>query len=102
MSTPIYLLVIGKGYTEAYYQLEKAEQDALWAKVEDVEKRAGSRWVILCDSRWADEQGLDWGVLEYPDLDAYRKKVAELESMDFWRYWSARTILGTKMEELTP
>ena len=32
MSTPIYLLVLGKGFTEAWYQLSKAEQDDLWAR----------------------------------------------------------------------
>jgi hypothetical protein len=43
----------------------------------------------------------DWGVIEYPDMDSYRRKVAELEKLHFWRYWSSKTILGTKMEELT-
>ena len=79
MTTPIYLMVLGKGFTEAWYQLSKPEREELWAKVEEVEQRAGSKWVILCDSRWADEQVFDWGVLEYPDLDSYRMKVAELE-----------------------
>ena len=32
MSTPIYLLVLGKGYTEAWYQLSKEEQDDLWRR----------------------------------------------------------------------
>ena len=99
MSTPIYLLVLGRGFTEAWYQLSKDEQDDLWAKVQDVEQRAGSRWLILCDSRWADEELFDWGVLEYPDMDAYRRKVAELEELTWWRYWSSsKTILGTKMD----
>jgi hypothetical protein len=99
MSTPIYLLVLGRGFTEAWYQLSKDEQDDLWAKVQDVEQRAGSRWLILCDSRWADEELFDWGVLEYPDMDAYRRKVAGLEELNWWRYWSSsKTILGTKMD----
>ena len=103
MTTPIYLMVLGKGFTEAWYQLSKPEREELWAKVEEVEQRAGSKWVILCDSRWADEQVFDWGVLEYPDLDSYRMKVAELEKLDWWRYWSSsKTILGTKMELPTP
>ena len=42
MSTPIYLLVLGQGFTEAWYQLSKDEQEDLWAKVEQVEQRAGS------------------------------------------------------------
>ena len=98
MSKPIYLLVVGKGYTEAWYQLSKAEQDSLWSKVEEVDQRAGAKWQIVCNSRWADEEIYDWGVIEYPDMDD-QKKVEELEKLEWWRYWSAKTILGTKMEE---
>ena len=99
MSKPVYLLVIGKGWTEAWYQLSKEEQDAQWSKVLEVEKRAGSKWVIACNSRWADEEIYDWGVIEYPNMEAYMTKVEELEAMDFWRYWSSKTILGTKMPQ---
>jgi hypothetical protein len=98
MSTPVFLLVLGKGFTEAWYQLSKQEQDDLWARVQDVDRRAGAVWRIACDSRWADESLFDWGVIEYPDFDAYRQKVAELEKLDWWRYWSCKTILGTKMD----
>ena len=99
MAKPIYVLVLGKGVTEAWHQLSKEEQDSLWSKVQEVDKRAGGKWLILCNSRWADEELFDWGVLEYPDMDAYQQKVTELEELNWWRYFSARTILGTKMEE---
>jgi hypothetical protein len=99
MPQPIFLLVLGKGYTEAWYQLTKEEQDNLWAKVQDIDARAGATWRILCDSRWADEEIFDWGVIEYPDIEAYQKKVAELEELQWWRYFSAKTILGTRMEQ---
>ncbi len=99
MAKPIYLLVLGKGVTEAWYQLSKAEQDSLWAKVQEADRRADAKWVILCNSRWADEELFDWGVLEYPDMEAYQQKVAELEALQWWRYFSAKTILGTKMEQ---
>ena len=97
MSKPIYLLVLGTGLTEAWHQLSKAEQDDLWAKVEAVDQRAGAKSLIMCNSRWADESIFDWGVIEYPDMDAYQQKVRELEALNWWRYFSARTILGTKM-----
>jgi len=100
MSKHIYLLVIAKGFTEAWYQLSKEEQDSLWSKVEEVDKRAGAKWLIVCDSRWADEEVFDWGVIEYPDMEAYQKKVEELEKLQWWRYFSAKTILGTKMPGL--
>jgi hypothetical protein len=99
MSEPIYLLVLGKGWTEAWYQLSEDEQKALWAKVEEIDQRAGGSWNIICDSRWADEEIYDWGVLEYPIMEAYRQKVAALEELNWWRYFSAKTILGTKMQE---
>ena len=99
MVKPVYLLVLGKGYTEAWYQLSKEEQDSLWSKVEEIDKRAGAKWQIVCNSRWADEEIYDWGVIEYPDMEAYQQKVEVLEKLNWWRYWSAKTILGTKMEE---
>jgi hypothetical protein len=99
MSKPIYLLVLGKGFTEAWYQLSKDEQDALWAKVEEIDRRAGAVWKIACNSRWADEEIFDWGVLEYPDLDSYQTKVAALEELQWWRYFAAKTVLGTLMAE---
>jgi len=99
MSKPIHVLILGKGWTEAWHQLSDDEKKDLWSKVEDVDKRAGAKWVILCNSRWADEEIFDWGVLEYPDMEAYQKKVEELEQLNWWRYFSAKSILGTKMEE---
>jgi hypothetical protein len=84
--------------TEAWYQLSKQEQDDLWERVQDVDRRAGAIWRILCDLRWADESLYDWAVVEYPDFDSYRQKVAELEELNWYRYWSGRTILGTKMD----
>ena len=41
MATPVYLLVLAKGYTEAWYQLSKEERDSLWAMVVEIDKRAG-------------------------------------------------------------
>ena len=99
MSQPVYLLVLGKGHTEAWYQLSQEERDKIWFKVIEIDQRAGAKWQVLCNSRWADEEIFNWGVIEYPSMEAYQKKVAELEELGWWRYFSAKTILGTKMEE---
>jgi hypothetical protein len=99
MSEPIYLLVLGKGWTEAWHQLSEEEQKTLWAKVEEIDRRAGAEWKVVCDSRWADEEIYDWAVITYPSFEAYRQKVAELEKLNWWRYFSAKTILGTKMPD---
>jgi hypothetical protein len=86
------------GLKEAYYQLSKEEKDDLWSKRAEIDERAGAKWIIKCNSRWADEGIVGWGVIEYPDMEAYQKKVAELEKLDWWRYITARSILGTKIE----
>lgn len=99
MSKPIYLLVLGKGFTEAWYQLSKQEQEELWAKAQAIDEQAGGIWKITCDSRWADEEIYDWGVLEYPNIEAYQAKVAALEKLQWWRYFQAKTILGTQMRD---
>lgn len=99
MSKPVYLLVLGQGFTEAWHQLSKTEQETLWSKVAEVDARAGGKWLILCNSRWADGSLYDWGVIEYPEMDAYQQKVRELEELNWFRYFSAKTILGTKMPE---
>lgn len=99
MSKPVYLLIMEQGNTEAWYQLSKEEQNNLRSKAMEVEKRAGAKLVIACNSRWVDEALSDWVVLEYPNIEAIQQKVEELEKLNWWRYFSAKTILGTKMEE---
>ncbi|MDR3575696.1 MAG: hypothetical protein P4L50_17690 [Anaerolineaceae bacterium] len=101
MPESVYLLVLGQGYKEAWYQLSKEEQNALWSEAMEAEKRAGARLVVACNARWADEALSEWTVLEYPNLEAYQQKAAQLEKLNWWRYVSAKTVLGTKMSELS-
>ena len=98
MSTPVFLLVLAEGFTEAWHQLSKREQDDLWARVQEVDRQAGAVWRISCDSRWADESLFAWAVIEYPSFDAYLQKVAGLEELNWYRYFSAKSVLGTKVD----
>jgi hypothetical protein len=98
MSKPVYLLSRCKGFTEAYYQLSQEEKDSFMTKAGEIVKQSGEKQIIVCDSRWADEGLYFWGVFEYPDMESYQKKVEEFEKIGFWRYITAETILGTKME----
>jgi hypothetical protein len=51
--------------------------------VEEAGKSTGEKWLIACNSRWADEAILDWIVIEYPDMDAYQKNVETLEKLEW-------------------
>lgn len=97
MSKPVYLLVIDKALTEAWYQLSEEEQSSLYSKVQAIDERAGAKWIVRCDSRWADEETFGFSVIEYPNMDAYQKKVEELQKLNWWRYFSGKTLLGTRI-----
>lgn len=99
MTGPVHLLVLGKGFTEAWYRLTEQEQKELWDKVCEVDRRAGMRVIIACFARWANEGLYDWGVLEYPSIEALQQKTAELEKLQWWRYWECESILGTPVPE---
>ncbi len=98
MSEPVYVLGLGQGFTDSWYQLTKEEQDELVAKVNAIDERAGKKWVIACDSRWADLSTPAWFVHEFPSMEAYQQRVKEVDKIDWWRYWKVKTILGTKMD----
>lgn len=55
--------------------------------------------LIICNSRWADEGTVFWGVEEYPDMEAYQKKVEVLEKLELYREgckYSIKMNLGGK------
>ena len=35
-------------------------------------------------------------MIEYPNMETYQEKVKELEKLDWWRYFSGKSILGHK------
>ena len=84
MSKPVYLLAMG-GYTEAWYALSAEEQADLSAKVDDVDKRAGAKWVLACNSRWANEKDAVRQVADRLNLNAF-----EPESNEMLTYHAAK------------
>lgn len=96
MSKPVYLLVIQQGMSEAWHQLSEEEQKSLWGKVQEVDRRAGANYLGGYSARWSSEEVEGFGIIEYPDIDKYQKKVEELEALNWWRYFRGKTILGTK------
>ena len=97
---PIRVLIMAKGFTEAWYQLSDAEQQSLWVRLQAISEGVGAKWLVRCDSRWANEEYLFWGVLEYPTLGACRQAIAENENEGWYRYVVATTLLGTEFSEL--
>ena len=98
MAGPIYKM-FRAGVKEAWYQLSKEEQDALFAKIQDAMKSVGGKSMLVCNSSWNSEQWLFWGVEEFPSLEAVQEYSRCLEELNWFRYVDSEVLLGSKAEE---
>jgi hypothetical protein len=92
MSEPIYKLFIFKRFTDAWYQLPKEEQDRIFDSTQVAEKELGREFVLLCNSSWANEGTMGWGIAKYPNIEAVQQFAAQSE--EWLRYIECETILG--------
>jgi hypothetical protein len=98
MAQKVYSLFMAKN-TEAWYQLSQEEQDGLMAKMGESLKELGVKPVVLCDSSWSSEQWRSFGVLEFPDIEAVQKHRADMNNLDWSRYFDSVTMLGSEWPE---
>ena len=80
---------------EAWYQLSKAEQESLFAKVNEALPKAGGKNIFLCDSSWSSEEWEYFGVDVFPSMEAVQKHSELLKALDWFRYIKSSTLLGT-------
>ena len=98
MAGPIYKM-FRIGIKEAWYELSKEQQDAMFAKVDEARKTVGGKVILLCNSTWTSEQWLYWGVEEFPSLEAVQEYSRCLEELNWFRYVDSEVLLGSKAEE---
>ena len=98
MTGPIYKM-FRVGGKEAWYQLSKEQQDALFAKLAEARQSVNGKVVISCDSSWNSEQWLFWGVEEFPSLEAVQEFARCLMEMNWFRYVESDMLLGTAMPD---
>jgi hypothetical protein len=96
MAGPIYKM-FRVGGKEAWYQLSKEQQDAMFAKLAEARQSVGAKVLISCDSSWNSEQWLFWGVEEFPSLEAVQEFTSRLMEMNWFRYVDSDVLLGTAM-----
>lgn len=98
MAQPIYKTFLAKP-SEAWYQLSKADQDQLIAKLQKKFADLGCKRVILCDSSWSSDQWTFSGVEEFPSIEAVQQYHAFLGEINWSRYMvNSATTLGTKAD----
>lgn len=97
MAGPIYKFYRAR-WSEAYYQLNAAEREALMAKAQAMLGEFGIKQIVSCDSRAYGEEWMIFGVEEYPDMEAIEKLTAAQYAMDWFRYVHSETMLGKAWE----
>ena len=72
MSKPVYVLVLGKDFTEAWHQLPPDDQQKLFAKGFESRDQAGGKDIMTCNSRWSSPQWMLFSIEEYPSIEVQR------------------------------
>jgi len=98
MAGPVYKMFRAR-MKEAWFQLSKDEQDALFGKIDEAMKKVGGKSMIVCDSLWNSEQWWFWGVEEYPSIEAVQEHSSLLNELGWLRYVDSETLLGTAVPQ---
>ena len=95
MGEAIYKMFRGRS-TEAWHQLDAEEQDKLMEKVQATLGAAGGKSVVICNSQWASDKWMFFGVEEFPDMAALHKHTELLSELNWFRYIDSESLLGTE------
>ncbi len=97
MAGPIYKMFYAR-WTEAWYALSPEQRDGIFQQMTATAEKFGVKSMIVCDSSWASETHLFWGVEEYPDMEAVLEYGKRLIELNWFRYVDSETLLGTKYQ----
>ena len=81
---------------EAWYQLSKAEQDSLFQKVTAALDKVGGKSLVICNSTWASDAYMFFGVEVFPSLEAVQEHDKLLNELNWFRYSDSFSLLGTE------
>ena len=84
--------------SEAWYQLSKEAQDELTGKVDAALAKVGAKRIIACDSSWASEEWVVFGLEEFPNIEAVQAHAKLLIELNLNRYFVSSTLLGTEWQ----
>lgn len=97
MAGPIYKMFYAR-WTEAWYALSQEQRDAIFQQITEATERLGIKGMVICDSSWASDKWLFWGVEEYPDMESVQEYTKCLIELNWFRYVDAETLLGTRYQ----
>lgn len=81
-------------HTEAWYGASEETRAGLM-QTQEQNETLGSRFVMVGYTRPVQEEWEAWGLELYPSMEALKQSALAMEKVDWWRYFEARTFLGT-------
>jgi hypothetical protein len=84
---------------DAYFGLSPEERKQLAIKTAKDVTDVGGRWLTRCDCYWADEEWVQFGVMEFPDIEAVQKHARFIADLEQFKYIESKSYLGTPMEQ---
>ncbi len=96
MAQPIYKSYFLKA-KEPWYQLSKADQEALLKKLGAAFEKVGGKAIVRCDANWSSDAWQGFGVEMFPDMEAVQQYTKSLNDLNWFRYIEGISALGTEM-----
>lgn len=97
MTKPIYKLWMVEPKS-SWHQLSPAEKEHHLDQVRGALEEVGAKSIVTVKSAWYDEQWQYFGLEEFPDVEAVRKFVDQLQEMGHYRYFRTKGLMGNEYE----
>ena len=98
MPKPVLLLYLIR-MNDSWFQLSEEGREEMQAKAKESFDSVGGKILVMADCEWSSGQWEGFAVLEFPDVEALQKHMADEREMGFSQHYEEMIILGTKIEE---
>jgi hypothetical protein len=95
MAEPIYKLWMVE-LKNSWRQLSQEEKEHHLDQVRAALKEVGAKNIVTVKSAWYDEQWQYFGLEEFPDVEAVRKFIEQLQEIGHYRYFRTRGLMGNE------
>ncbi|MFN2131188.1 MAG: DUF6616 family protein [Anaerolineae bacterium] len=95
MAKPIYKMWMVEPKS-SWHQLSAEEKEHHLGRVREALEKVGAKSIVTVKSAWYDEQWQYFGLEEFPDVEAVRKFVDQLQEMGHYRYFRTKGLMGNE------
>ena len=93
MLEPVYVMYQVR-MTEAWYQLSPEAQNQVLDQLRAFNQKNGTETIVQCESGWSNDEWQFFGVDKYQSMEKARAHYKDLESIQWYRYTTSKTIYG--------